>query len=210
MSAKSRSRATKMSTPGHKDSARYVVCTRLAGACVLVALVLAIAFIALAPVLGPSRLSSTTYYLVVSVLGLLAGGSLYGVFWSHDHRHRRHFGIGLEIGGPIAVLVMVLLLALLLPGPNPGFPLAVVVHREAEPNEVFPKGSGQLVLDLGTRQIRRPFDTRGKAVFSRIPEALLGQEVGLSLESDTYTLTDPNHRVLLDGKNVDLTVLKKP
>jgi hypothetical protein len=210
MSAKSRSRATKISTPGHKDSARFLLYARTAGACFVLALVLAIAFIAAAPILGPSRLSPRTYYLVVSVLGLLAAGSLYGVFWSHDHRHRRHFGIGLEIGGPVAALVMVLILGLLLPGPNPGFPLVVVVHRAAEPNELFPKGSGQVVLDLGTRQIRRPFDTQGRAVFSRIPETLLGQEVGLSLESDTYTLTDPNHRVRLDGKNIDLTVLKRP
>jgi hypothetical protein len=210
MSAKSRSRATKMSTPGHKDSATYVLCARLAGACVVLALVLAIAFIAAAPVLGPSRLSSRTYYLVVSVLGLLAAGSLYGVFWSYDHSHRRHFGIGLEIGGPIAVFVMVLILGLLLPGPNPGFPLVVVVHREAEPNEVFPEKTGRLVLDLGTLQIRRSLDARGKAVFSRIPETLLGQEVGLSLESDLYVLTDPNRRYRLDGTGIDLTVLKKP
>jgi hypothetical protein len=47
-------------------------------------------------------------------------------------------------------------------------------------------------------------------VFSRIPETLLGQEVGLSLESDAYTLTDPNRRYRLDGTSIDVTVLKKP
>jgi hypothetical protein len=67
-----------------------------------------------------------------------------------------------------------------------------------------------MVLDLGTRQIRSSIDVRGRAVFAHMPQTLLGQEVGLSLESDTYVLVDPNLRVRLDGTAIDLTVRKKP
>jgi hypothetical protein len=210
MSAKPRSRAPKTSAPGHTGSAGFPFYARVAVACVVLAVILAVAFVSAAPVLGPSRLSSTTYYLVVSILGLIAAGSMYGFFWCYDRSHRRHFGLGLEIAAPVAVLVMVLILGLFQPGPNPGFSIVAVIHRQADPNGLFPEGSGRLVLDLGDRQIRRPLDVRGRAVFVRMPEALRGREVGLAIESDTYVLADANGRYLLDGKTIDLTVLKKP
>jgi hypothetical protein len=210
MPDRTRSRASSPRHMPHKDPARYAFYTRLLGVCFIAALVIAMVFALCAPVLGRLGLTASAYYVLLLVLGLLAGGFLYGTLRLYGLSHRRQFGVALEVGGPVAILAMVVILGFVLPSPSPGFLVTVLVHGEAGPNDLVARGSGRVVLDLGGEHRREWIDRKGQAFFGHVPASFLGQEAGISLDSDVYEPADPGRRYRLDGKTIELVARRKP
>jgi len=186
---------------------------------VLYALISLISFLCGAGVLGLliwkaellTRLGLTgnLFYIVLLPMGLAATGFLFGVVRSYARYSGKQLGGMLELGGPIVAFLLVVILGFVLVKPVTTFPLTVYVHGEGGPQDVVLRNSGDVLLDLGGDRRRQPIGADGQAYFHEIPANFLGQEVPISVESDTYEPTKPEEKCRLSGSSLYVSVRKR-
>ena len=149
------------------------------------------------------------YYLILVPLGLSAAGFLFGALRSYGRYIGQHLGGTVELGGPVVGALLVIVLGFQLPPPATNFALTIYVHGEAGPHEMVIKGSGYVLVDIGSERRREPIGDKGQAFFPEIPASFRGQQVNILLESDAYELVHPSQRPRLDGTSLYLAVRKK-
>ena len=87
--------------------------------------------------------------------------------------------------------------------------MTVYVHGEAGRQDIVLRNSGYVLLDLGGDRRRQPIGADGQAYFHEIPANFLGQEVPISVESDTYEPTKPDEKYRLSGSSLYVSVRKR-
>jgi hypothetical protein len=186
---------------------------------VLYALISLISFLCGAGVLGLlvwkaellSRLGLTgnLFYIVLLPMGLAAAGFLFGVVRSYARYSGKQLGGMLELGGPIVAFLLVLILGFVLVKPLTTFPLTVYVHGAGGPQDVVLRNSGDVLLDLAGDRRREPIGADGQAYFPAIPTNFQGQEVPISVDSDTFEVSETKQKLRLDGNSIYLPVQRK-
>jgi hypothetical protein len=66
-----------------------------------------------------------------------------------------------------------------------------------------------VLLDIGSERRREPIGDKGQAIFPEIPASFRGQQVNISVDSDTYESAHPGKTARLDGTSLYLAVRKK-
>src|ERR1700730_4744028 len=154
-------------------------------------------------------LTGNLYYLVLLPMGLAAAGFLFGVLRSYARYSGKQLGGMLELSGPIIAFLLVVILGFVLVKPITTFPMTVYVHGEAGRQDIVLRNSGYVLLDLGGDRRRQPIGADGQAYFHEIPANFLGQEVPISVESDTYEPTKPGEKYRLSGSSLYVSVRKR-
>ena len=150
------------------------------------------------------------YYLALLPLGLFAALGLFGTLRSYGHYKGEFLGGTVEIGGALVGFVIVIVLGFQLPKPSSNFPVTVFVHGEAGMHETPLKGTGFVLMDLGSERRREPIGNKGQAVFSEIPASFRGQDVQMIVESDDFEMLNPDELQVLDSSSLYLAVRRKP
>jgi len=94
--------------------------------------------------------------------------------------------------------------------PNPtAFALSVYVHGEAGANDLVPKDSGEVVMELGPDIRRQGIGQNGQAYFTGIPPSFRGQEVPIWVDSKQFESVNPDQKHSLKDSAIALAVRKK-
>jgi hypothetical protein len=154
-------------------------------------------------------LTGKFYYLILIPLGLSVAAFLFGAMKSYAWYTGEGFGGKLELGGPIVACAMVVIGGFWLVPDVATFPVTVYVHGESGPDNIVLKSTCYVLLDLGPDRRREPIGDKGQAYFPAIPASFRGQEVIISLESDTYELANQGQKHKLGGSSLYLPIRKK-
>ena len=154
-------------------------------------------------------LTGNFYYVLLLALGLSAAIALFGVFQS-GAIYRGNTGWGrLELGGAIVGCVLVVVGGFyLVPNPLP-FAITVFVHEESGTNNLVPKDSGEVVMELGGKVERQEIGPDGTADFKDIAPSHRGEAAPLWFESNQFESVHPQQKYTLKGDAIQLEVRKK-
>jgi hypothetical protein len=160
-----------------------------------------------APMLVRVGLTGHVWYVLLSLLGLFAGVTVFSLFKSYARYRGKALGGTLELGGPIVVMLVVVGLGFyLVPAPRPAppqrFDLTVFLHGKAGHQAVLLRNHGKVSLDLAADKRIEAVGDKGEARFAGIPGDLRDREVALGLDDDTYELINPALTVRLDQEAV--------
>ena len=189
-----------------KDIAPYGVISLI---CFLCGVALFGLMILNADLLGRLGLTGNLYYLVLLPMGLAAAGFLFGLLRTYARYTGRQLGGTLELSGPIVAFLLVVVLGFVLVKPTTTFPMTVYVYGEAGRQDTVLQNSGYVLLDLGGDRRRQPIGAEGQAYFHEIPASFLGQEVPISIDSETYEPTKPDEKYRLSGSSLYVPVRKR-
>jgi len=154
-------------------------------------------------------LTGNFYYVLLLALGLSAAIVLFGVLQS-SAIYRGNTGWGrLELGGAIVGCALVVVGGFyLVPNPLP-FAITVFVHEEGGTNNLVPKDSGEVVMELGGKVQRQEIGPDGTVDFKDIAPSHRGEAVPLWFESNQFESVHPEQRYALKADAIQLEVRKK-
>jgi hypothetical protein len=145
-----------------------------------------------------SRLSliGNFYYPILLAFGLCAAVFLFGVLHSYASYRGRHFGGGLQLGGPVVVFSLVVAGARIMVPNAATFSITLYVHGPRGHQDAVLQNTGAVSLDLDERVTERIGD-KGQAVFPAIQPRFRDQEVQPAVESDSYELAHADQSIRL-------------
>jgi hypothetical protein len=153
-------------------------------------------------------LTGNFYYVLLLALGLSAAVFLFGLLQSHAV-YRGDTGFGrLELGGAIVGCALVVWGGFyLVPNPLP-FAVTVFVHGEGGIHDLVPKGSGEVVMELGPEVRRQEIGPNGTVDFTNIAPNYRGWEVPVWVDSKQLEPVHPDQKYPLNAP-IQLEVRKK-
>jgi hypothetical protein len=167
------------------------------------ALALLVVMVSSAPVLVRVGLTGHVWYVLLLLLGLFAGVTVFSLFKSYARYRGKVLGGTLELGGPVVVMLVVIVLGFrLAPGPSQRFDLTVFLHGKAGRQAVVLRNHGKVSLDLGADKRIEAVGDKGEARFAGIPGDLRDREVALGFDDDTYELVNAAPTIRLDQEAV--------
>jgi hypothetical protein len=158
------------------------------------------------------RLGLTGYvwYVLLSILGLFTGVTVFSLFKSYAHYRGKALGGTLELGGPVVVILVVIALGFhFVPAPAQRFDVTVFLHGKAGRQAVVLRNHGKVSLDLSTDKRIEAVGAKGEVRFVGIPSDMRDREVVLGLDDDIYELADPERTIRLNEEAVYVAIQPK-
>jgi hypothetical protein len=171
------------------------------------ALAVLVLMVSSAPMLVRVGLTGHVWYVLLSLLGLFAGVTVFSLFKSYARYRGKALGGTLELGGPVVVMLVVVVLGFyLVPAPSPAppqrFDLTVFLHGKAGRQAMVLRNHGKVSLNLDADKRIEAVGDKGEARFAGIPGDLRDREVALGLDDDTYELVQPELTIRLGQEAV--------
>lgn len=154
-------------------------------------------------------LTGNYYYVVLLALGLAAAAFLFGVLQSYARFNGRNGWGALELGGPIVGCALVVIGGFYLVPYSLPFAVTVFIHGEGGIDDLVPKDSGEVLMELGPEIRKQQIGPDGAVYFTNIPPSYRGKEVELWVNSKQFESVHPDQKYPLKDDALQVEVRKK-